>query len=162
MSWDKAFAVYNGSAGEFIGAGVSRNAYRLGGEVYKVENPFGSQGVNYSEAAASAFLRENFKIPGVLWPNFIIHTMPDGEQVSESIYVPATEGIYNHPMYKHLFRLAQSLEIGDLGVGNVRMFKNFLVPIDLGYWGLTGKKFWDPNEWVHTWERRRYYQDWAR
>lgn len=158
MSWDRAFAVHNGSAGEFIGAGVSRDAYLVGNEVYKVESPF-SQGVNYSEAAASAFLRENFKIPGIIWLNFILHTMPDGSVISEAPYIPPSEGIYNHPQYSFLWKLAKDLDIGDLGPNNIRVFKNFLIPIDLGYWGLTGKKFWEPNTWIQMWERRRYWQD---
>jgi len=160
MTYADALAVFNGSAGEYIGAGVSREAYRIGNSVYKVECNDNSRGVNYSEAAASAFMRENFKLPGVLWLNFILHRMPDDSFISESLYVPESgESLYFHRMYYHLFRLAQDVGIGDFGASNVRVFKGFLIPIDLGYWALTGKKFWDPNTWVDEWARHRYYQD---
>lgn len=161
MSYANALAVYDGSAGEFIGSGVSRHAYLVGNSVYKVENEYGGgRGVNYSEAAASAFMRENFKIPGILWLNFILHRMPDDTFISESPFIPETvANLYNHPAYSFLFRLAQDLDIGDFGVNNVRAFKGFLIPIDLGYWALTGKKFWEPDTWVSTWERKRFWQD---
>jgi hypothetical protein len=159
MSYSEALSVFNGSAGEFIGAGVSRDAYRIGSSVYKVEYD-NSRGVNYSEAAASAFMRENFKIPGILWLNFILHRMPDNSFISESPFIPETsESLYYHPQYTFLFRLAQSVGIGDFGANNVRVFKGFLIPIDLGYWALTGKRFWEPDTWITEWERKRFAQD---
>jgi len=164
MSWDRAFSVWNGSAGDFIGSGVSREAFRIGGEVYKVENDYyatnGSR-INYFEAAASAFLRENFKIPGVIWPNFKIHTMPDGSEISESIYVPKEVATYPPiGIDRKMTWLFNNLQIRDAAWGiNVFYYKGFVIPIDLGYWALERKAFWDPNEWVRDWESTRRWQE---
>lgn len=164
MSWENAFRVWNGSAGNFIGAGVSRNAFRIGSEVYKVENDYyatnGSR-INYFEAAASAFLREHYKIPGVIWPNFTIHTMPDGSEISESFYVP--HDVVDYPpvgIDRKMTRLFNFLEIRDAAWGiNVFYYKKFVIPIDLGYWALERKAFWKPEVWVKDWESHRRWEE---
>lgn len=147
---------------EYIGAGVSRTAYRVESEVYKVETNFYAAGrINYFEAAASAFLREHYKIPGMIWPNFIIHTMPNGDEVSETFYVSRDQ--HQNPPYglmRRIDRLFWDLGINDMGWGNnIFYVKGHAIPIDLGYWPLDRKRFWDPQEWVDHWENMRQWQE---
>ena len=141
--------VVNDSDWEYLGAGVSRVGYlhKPTATVYKV--PFGlytdNSRINYEEAAASAYLRENYKIPGIIWPEFTIHNIA-AAWISEVAYFENdSEMDMNDPRYQWINTLFMSLGMNDLWINhsNVKFCKGFVIPIDLGYWALTEERPWE-------------------
>lgn len=139
----------NNDTWEYLGAGVSREGFlhKPTATVYKV--PFGLYGdnsrVNFEEAAASAWLRENYKIPGVIWPEFTIHKVCDA-WISEVAYFKSDAVMdFNDSRYAWINDLFYSLRLRDVYVNNsnVKFCKGFIIPIDLGYWALSEERPWE-------------------
>jgi hypothetical protein len=160
----KALSHHNvGGSTEFrnLGCGVSRQVYLHvpTGKAYKVPFQHGNNShVNLHEAAVSAWFRQNYKFPGVIWPDFIVHDV-DGQWVSEVTYFE-NDGSVPQAVARRFEKFLGEAGISD-ACWNVNIFscKGFMVPIDLGYHALCGVSPWDPNYWVQYWEQQRSWED---
>lgn len=146
----------------YLGSGVSRQVYLHipTGKAYKVPGLYNDRHsfVNYHEAATSAWFRENYKIPGVIWPDFIVHDV-DGTWVSEVTFFDHDGSVPNTVMRRFETWLMDA-GVSDACAGvNVFSCKGFIVPIDLGYYGLCGVSPWDPEYWIARWDGMRKWED---
>jgi hypothetical protein len=125
---------YTDSTFKFIGSGISRNAYlsRIDGMVYK----YGHHSCNVDEMNAAARLNNLFHKPGVFIPSFIVYDETElyGRSVSETVYLPKhSELHWSDSRYRWFTRMLDEVGVTDTHSGNVYLYKDILVCIDLGY-----------------------------
>ena len=143
-----------------LGAGVSRDVYRshVDGNAYKVTNAYEDSTINLHEAAVSAFFRSVFHLPGVIWPNFIVHEVGPNVWVTEVTYFEHDSSVPAGRM-QFFTDLLQAAGVADADPGrNVFSCKGFIVPIDLGYHALISEQPWTENYWTDRaqWMGRTY------
>lgn len=134
----------------YLGEGVSRMAFRslIDGQVYKIPTGYGNKTINLHEAACSAYFRQNFRRPGIIWPDFKVHKVfyrdDDPEAfvwVSEVMFVEDDNSVSIY-VKNRVLSLLYSIGVGDAGSSNVFSCKGFVIPIDLGYHALCSIDPW--------------------
>lgn len=136
--------------GIHLGSGVSREVWKSNrdGKAYKIPFAFERSDLNLHEAACSAFFRQTFPLPGIIWPDFVCHEVADGVWVSEvTCFVDDATSVSAKTM-DWFTTLLSELGIADAAPRrNIFSCNGFIVPIDLGYHALVDSNPWEPKYW---------------